>query len=85
VSIIPESQFANVKAKPKKPGRKKLRKNYDVIVLKDATAEGIYQKGSGLRKRTRLRNKRRPVRGDNVYRSQDAIEDALYWYRVRGA
>lgn len=85
IRMLPESQFQHIIQPKKKSGRKKLRKNYDVIVLRDATAEGIYPKGSGFRKRTRLRQRRSPLRGDNIYRTQNAVEDTLYWYRVKGA
>ena len=77
-----ESQFAHIVPPKKKPGRKKLCKNYDVIVLRAGNADGISPKGHGFRKRTRVKG-RRPLRGDNIYTTQDAIEDTLYWYRVR--
>ena len=83
IAVI-ESQFAHITAPKKKPGRKKLRKNYDVIVLRNGNADGISQKGHGFRKRTRVKG-RRPLRGDGIYATQDAVEDTLYWYRVRRA
>lgn len=66
-----ESQFANVEPKPKKRGRPKLRKNYDVIALAPRKAKGRYRKGQGLNRG--LRVQRKPIMGDTIIHSEAAI------------
>lgn len=73
-----ESQFANATPTKRRKSRR-LRKNYDVVLLPDAKARGRYPKGSGFNKRTRIKG-RKPVMGDRLSHTEDTI-----WLRVKRA
>lgn len=66
-----ESQFLGMTPRKVKKTRKH-RKNYDVVVLNDAKAKGRYPKGQGFNKVTRIKG-RKPVMGDRLIHSEDAI------------
>ena len=68
--MVPESQFANVKTQRRRKSRK-LRKNYDVVVLATRASEGRYKKGEGLRRG--VRHRRRPIMGDALIHSETTI------------
>ena len=68
---IPESQFTGLKAKPRRKSRR-MRKNYDVILLPDRMVKGRSPKGSGFNKVTRIKG-RKPVMGDALCSSEAAL------------
>ena len=76
-NMAPESQFQHTQPKPKKRGRKRLRKNYDVMVLRDAKAKGRFRKGEGFNRGPKVR--RRPIRGDVIFTDSEE----LIWLRAR--
>ena len=68
--MAPESQFHHkIALKPRKS--RKLLKNYDVIVLRDAKAKGQYRKGEGFRRGPRVQ--RKPIMGDALMHNEDVI------------
>lgn len=73
-----ESQFANVKPPRKRRKSRRMRKNYDVVVLAPRKAKGRYPKGQGLNKRTRIKG-RKPIMGDRMVHSDD-----VFWLRAGG-
>jgi len=72
--MVPESQFHHPTPKKKRKSRK-LRKNYDVMVLRDAKAKGRYRKGEGFRRGPKVR--RHPIMGDIVFTNSEE----LIWLR----
>jgi len=74
--VIPESAFTGKSIRKRRVSRK-LFKNYEVVELPQRASEGRYQKGQGLRKRTRIKG-RHPIMGDAIsQRPEDVI-----WLRV---
>jgi hypothetical protein len=74
--MVPESEFLHARARKHRVSRK-LLKNYTLTELPQKASEGRYQKGQGLRKRTRVKQ-RPPIMGDAIsQRPEDVI-----WLRV---